>query len=87
MLDSGIVMVGGKKAPETCVALILVWELEVVTEIWFKYFLHMMFWELMLIFVGEGYSFIILYNLYNFTCDVDGKFWSSDMVVMRFKDN
>ena len=46
-----------------------------------------MFWELMLIFDGEGYSFIILYTLYNFTCDVYGKFWSSDMVVMRFKDN
>ena len=44
----------------------------------------MLFWELMLIFDGEGYSFIILYILYNFTCDVDGKFWASDMVVMRF---
>ena len=47
----------------------------------------MLFWELMLIFDGEGYSFIILYIIYNFTCDVDDKFWSSDMVVMRFKDN
>ena len=46
-----------------------------------------MFWELIPIFGDEDYSFTILYTLYHFTCDVDVKFWSSDMVVMMFKDN